>query len=109
MTIAKSSEPDLKTLPDHTQLPDSDGTFVKNFQEHPQSLVLTDSLQPVLEQLHPDQHYAIGQDCGIYWRITDPPERGPNVQIGFMFPMSRRLLRDRCVVLMSCGKSGFPP
>ncbi len=31
------------TLPDHTQLPDSDGTFVKNFQEHPQSIVLTSS------------------------------------------------------------------
>ncbi|HAJ58808.1 MAG TPA: hypothetical protein DCP31_05720 [Cyanobacteria bacterium UBA8543] len=31
-------------FPDHTQLPDSDGTFVKNFQEHPQSILLTDSL-----------------------------------------------------------------
>ena len=29
------------SLPDHKQLPDSDGTFVKNFQEHPQSIVLT--------------------------------------------------------------------
>ncbi len=27
------------TLPDHTQLPDSDGTFVKNFQEHPQTIL----------------------------------------------------------------------
>jgi hypothetical protein len=26
------------------------GTFVKNFQEHPQSIILTDSLEPVLEQ-----------------------------------------------------------
>jgi len=26
------------SLPDHTQLPESDGTFVKNFQEHPQSI-----------------------------------------------------------------------
>ena len=34
-------------LPDHTQLPDSDGTFVKNFQEHPQSIVLTSSIEPV--------------------------------------------------------------
>ncbi len=31
-------------FPDHTQLPESDGTFVKNFQEHPQSLILTDSI-----------------------------------------------------------------
>lgn len=29
-------------FPDHTQLPESDGTFVKNFQEHPQSLILID-------------------------------------------------------------------
>lgn len=63
-------------FPDHTQLPDSDGTFVKNFQEHPQSIILTDSLGLVLQQLHPDGNYAIGQDCGIYWRETDPPERG---------------------------------
>jgi hypothetical protein len=25
--------------PDHTQLPESDGTFVKNFQELPQSIL----------------------------------------------------------------------
>lgn len=42
------------TLPDHTQLPDSDGTFLKNWQEHPQSILLTDSITPVLEKLHPD-------------------------------------------------------
>lgn len=70
-------------FPDHTQLPDEDGTFVftkcaegKNFQEHPQSLILTDSIGPVLEKIHPDGQYAIGQDCGIYWRDTDPPEIG---------------------------------
>ena len=39
------------SLPDHKQLPDSDGTFVKNFQEHPQSIVLTSSIAPVLEKL----------------------------------------------------------
>ncbi|MDT9184661.1 MAG: Uma2 family endonuclease, partial [Limnospira sp. PMC 289.06] len=32
MTIAQSSEQGITTLPDHTQLPDSDGTFVKNFR-----------------------------------------------------------------------------
>ncbi|MBN4005213.1 Uma2 family endonuclease [Nostoc sp. LPT] len=64
------------TLPDHTQLPDSDGTFVKNWQEHPQSILLTDSITPVLEELHPDSQYCIGQDLGIYWRLTDPPEKG---------------------------------
>jgi Uma2 family endonuclease len=73
-------------FPDHTQLPESDGTFVKNFQEHPQSLILTDSLGPLLEKLHPDGMYAIGQDCGIYWRETDPPEKGAEAPDWFYVP-----------------------
>ncbi|MEH2145560.1 Uma2 family endonuclease [Nostoc sp.] len=66
----------LTAFPDHTQLPESNGTFVKNWQEHPQSILLTDSIIPVLKQLHPEGQYCIGQDLGIYWRLTDPPERG---------------------------------
>lgn len=71
---------------DHTQLPDEDGTFVKNFQEHPQSMLLTDSIKPVLDRIHPDGHYAIGQDCGIYWRWTDPPEDGAEAPDWFYVP-----------------------
>lgn len=37
------------TLPDHTQLLESDGKFVKNLQEYPQSILLTDSIKPILE------------------------------------------------------------
>ncbi|MBE9114839.1 Uma2 family endonuclease [Lusitaniella coriacea LEGE 07157] len=73
-TINPSNLP--KTLPDHTQLPESDGTFVENFQEHPQSILLTDSIKPIFQALHPDEQYCIGQDCGIYWRMVEPPERG---------------------------------
>ncbi|NCJ08211.1 Uma2 family endonuclease, partial [Synechococcales cyanobacterium C] len=73
-------------LPDHTQLPDTDGTFVKNFQEHPQSLMLTSSISPVLDTLHPDSRYVIGQDCGIYWRLMDPPERGAEAPDWFYVP-----------------------
>jgi Uma2 family endonuclease len=75
-----------KSLPDHTQLPESNGTFVKNFQEHPQSILLTDSLGPILQQLHPDGQYCIGQDSGIYWRITDPPEQGAEAPDWFYVP-----------------------
>jgi len=74
------------TLPDHTQLPESDGTFVKNFQEHPQSILLTESIEPILQQMHPDGQYAIGQDSGIYWRLTDPPERGAEAPDWFYVP-----------------------
>lgn len=73
-------------FPDHTQLPESDGTFVKNFQEHPQSIILTDSIGGVLQQLHPDGQYAIGQDCGIYWRETEPPEKGAEAPDWFYVP-----------------------
>lgn len=73
-------------LPDHTQLPESDGTFVKNFQEHPQSLLLTDSITPTLDALRPDAQYCIGQDSGIYWRMTEPPERGAESPDWFYVP-----------------------
>ncbi|MBD2412154.1 transcriptional regulator [Nostoc calcicola FACHB-389] len=76
MTSATNLDTDLTPFPDHTQLPDSDGTFVKNWQEHPQSILLTDSITPILQQLHPEGQYCIGQDLGIYWRLTDPPEKG---------------------------------
>jgi hypothetical protein len=69
------SQPTL-ALPDHTQLPETDGIFVKNFPAHPQGLLLTDSIRPVLDGLHPEGEYAIGQDCGIYWQLTEPPDRG---------------------------------
>jgi hypothetical protein len=92
-------------LPDHKQLPDSDGTFVKNFQEHPQSIVLTSSIAPVLEKLHPDGRYCIGQDSGIYWRMMEPPEKEPKHQNGFMCRMYRRFSMANIVVLMYCGKN----
>jgi Uma2 family endonuclease len=71
---------------DRTQLPESDGTFVKNFQEHPQSLILTDSIGPILQERHPDGQYAIGQDCGIYWRETEPAEKGAEAPDWFYVP-----------------------
>ncbi|MFM7426190.1 MAG: Uma2 family endonuclease [Elainella sp.] len=73
-------------FPDHTQLPESDGSFVKNFQEHPQAVILTDSLEQTLNRLHPDGQYAIGQDCGIYWRETEPPEKGAEAPDWFYVP-----------------------
>ena len=73
-------------FPDRTQLPEEDGTFVKNFQEHPQSIILTDSIGLVLQKLHPDGQYAIGQDCGIYWRETEPLEKGAEAPDWFYVP-----------------------
>ncbi len=70
--------PETVTLPrpDHILLPDKDGVPVRNTLEPYQSALLTESLTPTLNQLHPGGDYYIGQDCGISWRKTDPPERG---------------------------------
>ncbi|BCL34008.1 hypothetical protein NSMS1_04550 [Nostoc sp. MS1] len=80
-------------FPDHTQLPESDGTFVfaqraggKNFQEHPQSIIITDSIIQTLQNLHADGNFCIGQDCGIYWRETEPPEKGTVAPDWFYVP-----------------------
>jgi Uma2 family endonuclease len=86
MTFTLDPSSDRVTLPDHTQLPESDGTFVKNFQEHPQSILLTDSIEPILRKAHPDGQYAIGQDSGIYWRMTEPPEKGAEAPDWFYVP-----------------------
>ena len=47
-------------FPDHTQFPESDDTFVKSFQDHPQSMIITDSIGPVLQRRHLDRRYYIG-------------------------------------------------
>jgi Uma2 family endonuclease len=86
MTFTLDPSRDRLTLPDHTQLPESNGTFVKNFQEHPQSILLTDSIEPILQKCHPDGQYAIGQDSGIYWRMTEPPEKGAEAPDWFYVP-----------------------
>jgi Uma2 family endonuclease len=100
MTLAQSRPPLKLELPDHKQLPESDGNFVVakraggnyNFQEHPQSLLLTSSICPVLDKLHPDGQYAIGQDSGIYWRLTEPPEKGCEAPDWFYVPNVSPLL-----------------
>ena len=63
-------------LPGHLDLPSEDGTFVRNNREHPQSILLTEAILPVVRERHPDGRYLIGQDMGIYWRLTDPPLNG---------------------------------
>jgi Uma2 family endonuclease len=63
-------------LPGHLDLPEENGEFVQNFRELPQCILLSQSIWPILETIHLDRHFALGHDCGIYWTLTDPPERG---------------------------------
>src|SRR4051812_6604020 len=81
--------------PDHTQLPETDGTFVTNFQEHPQGRLLIDSLESVLRRIHPDGQYVIALDCGIYWWNTDPPLRGTKAPDWFYVPGASPTIEGR--------------
>jgi len=72
--------------PDHTQLPEKDGKFVINYQEYPQSNLLTASLLPRLHELHPDGQFSIGVNSGIYFRHTQPPLNGCRAPDWFYVP-----------------------
>jgi Uma2 family endonuclease len=63
-------------MPDHLQLPQTDGSIVENYQEHPQAGLLKSCLLPRLNELYPDGQFSIGCDSGIYWRYTQPPLEG---------------------------------
>ena len=101
MTTAIQTEEAIKSTPiiiegqlvsDQFLLPEEDGAIVDNFQEHPQSVILTDALQPILDKLHPDKRYAIGQDSGIYWRRDlEEPMRGVIAPDWFYVPNARSL------------------
>jgi Uma2 family endonuclease len=65
-----------EALPNHNDLPDTDGLPVENAQESPQNWMLTSALEPLLRQRHPDGQYFIGHDVGIYYRLTNPPLQG---------------------------------
>src|SRR3954469_15953085 len=95
MTIPPPGFPPDGQVIDHTHLPETDGAIVENFQEHPQSMLLTGSLRPLLDRLHPDGRYAIGQDSGIFFRLTDPPLSGCKAPDWFYIPDVPPLLDGR--------------
>lgn len=74
--------------PDHLGLPETDGRIVENYLEHPQGQILSDALLPVLNRIHPDGRFALGRDCGIYykWRPDEPPLSGAIVPDWFYVP-----------------------
>ncbi|WP_180981342.1 Uma2 family endonuclease, partial [Cylindrospermopsis raciborskii] len=51
-----------------------------------QSIILTTSIEPLLKEIHPNGDYCIGQDSGIYWRFTEPPEKGVEAPDWFYVP-----------------------
>jgi hypothetical protein len=91
---AVGPEPELGHWPNHLELPCEDGTIVRNFQEHPQAMLLSEPLAPWLRQLYPDGHYCIGQDCGIYYRRIPEPPYGRAIAPDWFFVPNVPPLRD---------------
>src|SRR4051812_16586614 len=73
-------------LPTHLDLPESDGEPVENFSENPQGALVSQSLEPILKQRHPDKQYCIGQNSGVYWMLTTPLLKGAIVPDWFYVP-----------------------
>ncbi len=110
MASVLTPETGLQSWPDHKQLPEKDGTFVTNFQEHPQAMLLTDSILPLLRRLHPDNQFCLGHDCGIYWRVTEPLLLGCKAPDWFYVPGVPPLLNGeirRSYVLWQEGVAPF--
>lgn len=85
-TASAPAERESWILPDHTQLPFEDGSIVENFDQPLQTQLITDSVVPWLKHLHPDGRFAVGQDSGIYWRLTNPPLDGCKAPDWFYVP-----------------------
>jgi Uma2 family endonuclease len=84
----------LEAWPDHTQLPDKDGRPDDYIFNHFHRILLTETIDPVLRQKHPDGQFAIGGNGGIYWRYTDPPLEGCKAPDWFYVPDVPPLLVD---------------
>jgi hypothetical protein len=68
--------PSKSVLPTHLDLPYKDDKPVENDYQPEQSALLTSSLIPHLDRLHPDGMYHTSSDNGIYWDLKDPPLDG---------------------------------
>ncbi|MBY0231753.1 MAG: Uma2 family endonuclease [Gemmataceae bacterium] len=96
--------------PDHTELPCEDGKPMVNTQEHPQSSLLTDTLDPRLSEIHGADNFFIGADAGIFWWNTRPALEGCKAPDWFVVPGVPPLLEGvprRSYVLWNEGARPF--
>jgi Uma2 family endonuclease len=70
----------------HRDLPDTDGEIVQNPYQLPQAMLLSSSIQPVLNRIHGDEPYLMLSDSGIYWRQTKEPLEGCKAPDWFYVP-----------------------
>ncbi len=81
-----------QALPTHLDLPCTDGKPVENLYQPAQSMLLTGTLSPLLDRLHPDGNYIVAADAGIYWKLTTEPLKGCKCPDWFYVPGVPRLL-----------------
>src|SRR6266545_4055994 len=79
-------------LPNHLQLPCRDGKPVDNSLQPRQRMILTSSIYPWLLVHHPDNDFYIGEDVGIYWKLTEEPLKGCKAPDWFYVPGVPKLL-----------------
>lgn len=94
----------------HKDLPATDGLPVENAFQPLQAQLLTEVLGPVLDGLHPDGRYFVGQDVAIYWQLT-PPEylRGCKAPDWFYAPHVPTLLDGEIRRSYVLWNEGVPP
>jgi Uma2 family endonuclease len=92
MTSALSSTAKTRPLPSHLDLPCEDASVPHDFFEHPQSRLLTSSVEFWLRRQRPGFDCVIGQDNYIYWDITTPPTLGAKAPDWFLVPGVPHLL-----------------
>lgn len=96
-------------LPTHLDLPHTDNEPVESIYQPLQAMILSSSLASVLDRLHPDGSYFIGSDTGIYWRQTQPPERGCRAPDWFYVPNVPRLLDGQLRLSYVLWQEQAPP
>jgi putative restriction endonuclease len=63
--------PNAKLLPTHLDLPEKDNSVIDNLFEFPQTMLLTETIVPVLQKIHPDGQFAVAGNSLIYFRYTE--------------------------------------
>ena len=75
-TRLPTPEPSTEGTVDHRHLHDKDGSNPDNAIEHYQSQLLTTSLRPHFDLGCSDGRFFVGEDVGIYWKLTTPVLEG---------------------------------
>ncbi|MBY0230843.1 MAG: Uma2 family endonuclease [Gemmataceae bacterium] len=82
----------FKEWPGHLDLPSEDPSMAVNFQEPPQTTMLTDTLHPRLVEVYGEDNFAVGANNFLYWRLTEPVLDGCKAPDWFLVPGVRATL-----------------